>query len=106
MKRAPPPPGPPWDLPAAEAPFAFVDLEMTGLDSEKDRVVEICVERWMGGKKRDGVTTLVRPTDRIGGAAHVHGLDAEALANAPSFTDVAPAVLHALRGAVLVAHAA
>jgi DNA polymerase-3 subunit epsilon len=106
VKRDPPPPGAPWDLPVADAPFAFVDLEMTGLDAEKDRVVEVCVERWTGGRKRDGVTSLVRPTDRIGGAAHVHGLDAEALADAPPFSEVAPAVLHTLRGAILVAHAA
>src|ERR1019366_2434049 len=32
---APPPPGPPWDLPVSETPLAFVDLEMTGLDVEK-----------------------------------------------------------------------
>ena len=76
MKPPPPPPGPPWDLPVGEAPFAFVDLEMTGLDVERDRIVEICIERWVGGAKRDGVASLVRPDVRMGGAAHVHGLDA------------------------------
>ncbi|MBV9948547.1 MAG: hypothetical protein JOZ69_16980, partial [Myxococcales bacterium] len=46
----PPPPGPPWDLPVTEAPLAFVDLEMTGLDVARDRVVEICAERVVGGR--------------------------------------------------------
>jgi DNA polymerase-3 subunit epsilon len=102
----PPPAGPPWDLPVAEAPFAFVDLEMTGLDAEHDRVVEVCVERVVGGQSVERVHSLVRPDARIGGASHVHGLDEAALEGAPPFADIADAVLHALHGAVLVAHAA
>ena len=47
-----PPAGPPWDLPIAEAPLAFVDLEMTGLDAVHDRVVEVCVERVVGGERQ------------------------------------------------------
>lgn len=102
----PPLPGPPWDLPVADAPLAFVDLEMTGLDAERDRVVEVCVERVVGGVVRDAVRTLVDPGERVGGASHVHGLDAAALAGAPSFDHVADRILAALDGAVLVAHAA
>ncbi|HEX8791894.1 MAG TPA: 3'-5' exonuclease [Polyangiaceae bacterium] len=102
-----PPPGPPWDLPVSQAPLAFVDLEMTGLDASRDRVVEVCVERVVGGQRDGGVCTLVDPGgERVGGAAHVHGLDAAALAGAPSFAAVAPQVVAALEGAILVAHAA
>ncbi len=103
---APPPPGPPWDLPVEATPLAFVDLEMTGLDVERDRVVEVCIERVVGGVVHSHVTTLVQPGDRAGGAAQYHGLDAAALAGAPAFADVADAVLACLEGAVLVAHAA
>ncbi len=102
-----PPAGPPWDLPVAQAPLAFVDLEMTGLDASRDRVVEVCVERIVGGQREAGVCTLVDPGgERVGGAAHVHGLDAAALAGAPSFASVAPQIVAALEGAILVAHAA
>ncbi|MGH7294044.1 MAG: 3'-5' exonuclease [Polyangiaceae bacterium] len=101
-----PPAGAPWDLPLAEAPLAFVDLEMTGLDVARDRVVEVCVERVVGGERVALVSTLVDPGERVGGAAHVHGLDAGALAGAPPFGRVAGQVLEALRGAILVAHAA
>jgi DNA polymerase-3 subunit epsilon len=93
-------------LPFAEAPFAFVDLEMTGLDVEMDRVVEVCIERFVGGERVDSITSLVRPTERIGGASHVHGLDEEALRDAPPFAAVVDDVLRVLDGAVLVAHAA
>jgi DNA polymerase-3 subunit epsilon len=101
-----PPPGPPWDLPVAQAPLAFVDLEMTGLDATRDRVVEVCVERVVDGRREAGVCTLVDPGERVGGAAHVHGLDAAALAGAPAFDTVAPQIVAALDGAILVAHAA
>jgi DNA polymerase-3 subunit epsilon len=102
----PPPPGPPWDLPLDAAPFAFVDLEMTGLDVANDRVVEVCIERVVGGQRVGGIHSLVRPDVRIGGAAHVHGLDDAALANAPPFAAIADDVIAALDGAAIVAHAA
>ena len=90
-----------------EAPLAFLDLEMTGLDLSRDRVVEICIERVVGGVTVDHVTTLVRPDDvRIGGNAHVHGLDAAALEGAPAFLDILPQVERVLQGAIPVAHAA
>jgi DNA polymerase-3 subunit epsilon len=103
---APPPEGPPWDLPLAEAPLALVDLEMTGLDVTRDRVVEICIERVVGGQRVGLLSTLVDPGERVGGAAHVHGIDAAEIAGAPRFEMVAQEVIAALRGAILVAHAA
>lgn len=102
----PPPAGPPWDLPVAAAPLAFVDLEMTGLDASQDRVVEVCIERVVGDRVERRVSSLVDPGERVGGAAEVHGLDAAALHGAPRFAEVAPDVVAALDGAVLVAHAA
>ena len=107
-RRDPPPPGPPWDLAIEEAPLAFVDLEMTGLDVAKDRVVEICVERVACGELVDSFTSLVSPTDndRVGGASHVHGIDANALQGAPTFSAIADQVMRCLEGAIFVAHAA
>ena len=95
----PPPPGPPWDLPVAEAPLAFVDLEMTGLDAARDRVVEVCIERVVGGRARGARSARwSTPGERVGGAAHVHGLDAAALAGAPRFESIASDVVAALDG--------
>jgi DNA polymerase-3 subunit epsilon len=101
-----PPPGPPWDLPIDRAPLAFVDLEMTGLDAARDRVVEVCIERVVGGARQALLSTLVDPGERVGGAAHVHGLDAPQLAGAPRFDSIAADVVKILDGAILVAHAA
>jgi DNA polymerase-3 subunit epsilon len=103
-KKNEPPPGPPWDLPIDEATFAFVDLEMTGLDAEKDRVCEACVIRAVGTKDLATLETLVMPDARVGGNAKVHGLDLAALEGAPSFREIAPRVAELLDGAIVVAH--
>ena len=102
--EGPPPDGAPWDLPLDEAPLAFVDLEMTGLVVETDRVIEICIERVRGGVVEDRLESLVNPG--VHGNAAIHGISAESLAGAPSFADLAPRVMELLDGAVLVAHAA
>ncbi|HEY8075229.1 MAG TPA: 3'-5' exonuclease [Labilithrix sp.] len=118
-----PPSGPPWDLPLREAPLLFVDLEMTGLDPKTDRVVEICLERVVDGETRERLHTLVRPegipargeiqavdpqpeSTREVGNCHVHGIFAEALADAPTWRDIDAEVARLLDGAVLVAHGA
>lgn len=105
-KPKPPPEGAPWDLPLAEAPLAFVDLEMTGLDAKKDRVLEVCVERVRGVDTEDRLHTLVRPDGGETGNVHVHGLDPSALEGAPTFREIAERVTRILDGAVLVAHGA
>ncbi len=105
LPRDPPAPGGPWDLPLAEAPLAFLDLEMTGLAIGKDRVVEVCIERTRGAQLEARIETLVHPEGRTG-AEQVHGLDAAALASAPPFAAIAPAVIELIEGAIVVAHGA
>ena len=100
------PEGPPWELPLEEAPLAFIDLEMTGLDASKDRVVEVCIERVKGNVIEDRLHTLVRPDGGEIGNVHVHGIDEAALASAPTFAEIAPAVEKILAGAVPIAHGA
>ena len=104
-----PPLGPPWDSPFADAAFAFVDLEMTGLDANQDRVIEVCIERVRGTGIKGRIHTLVRPdVPKMAevGNFKIHGIDAEALNGAPSFADVASQIEALLDGAVLVAHGA
>jgi DNA polymerase-3 subunit epsilon len=102
---ASPPQGAPWDLPLAEAPLAFLDLEMTGLEATKDRVVEVCLERVRGGVVEARLETLVDPGEAAGGNAHIHGLGAAELAGAPTFASLVPRLRALLDGAVIVAHA-
>jgi DNA polymerase-3 subunit epsilon len=101
-----PPPGPPWDGPIDAATIAFVDLEMTGLDSSSDRVIEVCVERVRGGVLEEQLCTLVRPDDGRFGNEHIHGISAADLAEAPTFGAIEGELSRLLSGAVLVAHGA
>jgi DNA polymerase-3 subunit epsilon len=93
-------------LPTSEAPLAFVDLEMTGLDVASDRVLEICIDRVVGRDRVAYFHSLVNPGERLGGCAHIHGIDAAQVESAPSFAATAGSVIAALDGAILVAHAA
>lgn len=95
-----------WDLPLDEAPLVFVDVEMTGLDVEQDRVLEICAERVRGGVVEARLSTLVRPDDGRTGATAVHGLTEEVLRDAPTFAEVAADVRKVLAGAVWIGHGA
>jgi DNA polymerase-3 subunit epsilon len=81
---------------------------MTGLDAHVHRVVEVCIERVVGGEMKGRIHTLVRPFDSMAevGNVHVHGIQPEALAGAPAWADIVDEVESLLRGAVLVAHGA
>jgi DNA polymerase-3 subunit epsilon len=102
----PPPEGAPWDLPLGEAPLAFIDLEMTGLDAKKDRVIEICLERVIGGAVVERLHTFIRPDGGEMGNVHIHGIEAGLLAEAPTWPAIAARVNELLEGAVLIAHGA
>jgi DNA polymerase-3 subunit epsilon len=104
-ERVEPPAGPPWDAPLALAPLAFIDLEMTGLDPERDRIVQICIERVVGDATVDRLCSLVRPDVARGAGMAVHGIAEAELAGAPALAELADRILELLRGAVPVGHA-
>ncbi|MET0596049.1 MAG: 3'-5' exonuclease [Polyangiaceae bacterium] len=101
-----PPPGLPWDAPMAEAPLAFVDLEMTGLDPKVDRVIEVAITRRIGADVEQTFASLVNPGPDAHFKTDVHGLGPAQLAGAPSFAGVADRIEELCRGAVVVAHGA
>jgi len=94
-----------WELPLSEAPFCFVDLEMTGLDRDLDRVCEICLIRTRGEVEIGRLQSLVLPDARAGANADIHGLTAEILVGAPGFASLLPRIAELLEGAILVGHA-
>lgn len=101
-----PPAGDPWDLPIGEAPLVFIDLEMTGLRPDRDRVIELYAERARGDRVDASLESLVRPDSGAFGNAHIHGIDPGELTAAPLFSELAGDVERLLEGAVPVAHAA
>jgi DNA polymerase III epsilon subunit family exonuclease len=93
------------NAPARSVSIAVVDLEMTGLKAESDRVCEIAVVRADGSEVLVEYDTLVRPPIRMSdGAVKVSGITQNMLRDAPPFPEVASEVEEVLSGAVLVAH--
>lgn len=82
-----------------------VDTETTGRDPEVDRVVEIAIVRRRGADEILRTSWLVNPGRPIPKeASDVHGIDDEAVKDAPAFDAVAAEVLQALESAVPVAY--
>lgn len=103
---APPPAaGSPWDSPFEQAPLVWLDLEMTGLDTDADRICEVAALRVQGGQTVDKLVSLVCPGVPVGASEAVHRLSDEALANAPTLGSLGGALHRLLEGAVLVGHA-
>lgn len=92
-------------VPLGRSPFAFVDLELTGLDLERDEPVEIGVVLITGQQEEGRYHRLICPTVQSTPEAEaVHGLTSEALRQAPRFSEVAEEVSALLKGRILVAH--
>lgn len=100
-------PGPRTDWRAAR--FAVVDLETTGLDSERDEIISFGIVPVDGGRARPGDATyrLARPARMPeAGSIRIHGIRPADLVEAPPFDEVRDELLTALTGRILVAHAA
>ncbi|MFF9558340.1 DEDDh family exonuclease [Streptomyces albus] len=95
---------PPLDWPSGYPDgYAVVDVETTGL-ARDDRIVSAAVYRLDArGEVEDHWYTLVNP-QRDPGPTWIHGLTAEALAEAPLFAQIADEFADRLAGRVLVAH--
>lgn len=88
------------------APFAFLDVETTGLKPERGhRICEIAIVRTVGRVETRRFSSLVNPGRRIGaGAQAVNGITDSMVADAPRFHELLEEVLPMLDGAVVVAH--
>ncbi|MFL5731866.1 MAG: exonuclease domain-containing protein [Chloroflexia bacterium] len=94
------------DLPLHGHTYAVVDVETTGLSVRTgDRICEVAVVLARGGQIVDQLQTLVNPQKPISrGASAVNGITDSMVRKSPTFRQVAPALVEALEGAVLVAH--
>jgi DNA polymerase III subunit epsilon len=106
LARGEPPVGSAWDEPIDRAPLVFLDLEMTGLRVDRDRVIEICAARARSGVVEASLESLVRPDCGTFGSAEIHGINPDELLSAPAFAELAPRLLSIAADAVIVAHAA
>ncbi|MFB2771613.1 exonuclease domain-containing protein [Pelatocladus sp. BLCC-F211] len=71
-------------------PLAFIDLETTGKDIAKDRIVQIAILKVFPDGSEDIKALIINPTVSIPPAASkVHGIYDEDVINSPTFAQVA-----------------
>ena len=93
------------NLAFSETRFACLDFETTGFSSRSNRVVEVAIVIVENGEIGESWTTLIDPGDGHElGATHIHGIQREWLADAPSFTEIAGDIYEHLDRSVIVAH--
>jgi DNA polymerase-3 subunit epsilon len=70
-------------------PICFFDLETTGIDIGKDRIVEIAIFKVYPNGNKESKTWLVNPTIPIPAqSTAVHGITNEKVANEPTFKEL------------------
>ena len=85
-----------------DRPLVCFDLETTGIDVQKDRIVQIALIRVEPGGDRRTYSTLVNPQRPIPAeASAIHGIRDEHVRNAPSFSQIRTDVEEFLEGADL-----
>lgn len=91
-----------------DRPVVFLDIESTGTDAQRDRIIEISLLRIAGDPMTIEAprTWRVNPKQRIPKeATEIHGITNEDLADCPSFAELAETLAELLRGADLAGFA-
>lgn len=79
-------------------PICFFDLETTGTDVARDRIVEISILKVFPNGNKETKTWLVNPGIPIPFlASQVHGITDEKVANEPTFEQLAPHVYNMIK---------
>lgn len=74
-------------------PICFFDLETTGVDVAKDRIVEISVFKVYPNGNKESKTWLVNPEMKIPfQSSQIHGITDEKVANEPTFKELSSQV--------------
>lgn len=82
-----------------KTPIAFFDLETTGIDTVKDRIVEISIVKISPNDKEERYTKRVNPTIPIPKqSSDVHGILDEDIKDAPTFKEIAKEVAKFIEG--------
>ncbi|MBO6201564.1 MAG: 3'-5' exonuclease, partial [Chryseobacterium sp.] len=83
-------------------PLCVFDLETTGTNVGKDRIVEICILKVNPDASRESKTWKVNPEMPIPKeSSAIHGIYDEDVVNAPTFKDIASKILEMISGSDL-----
>ena len=80
-------------------PLCTFDLETTGINISKDRIVEICILKVNPDASRESKTWLVNPEMLIPKeSSAIHGITDEKIKDAPTFREIAPKIQEMING--------
>ncbi|ROI00621.1 3'-5' exonuclease [Chryseobacterium daecheongense] len=80
-------------------PLCIFDLETTGTNIGKDRIVEICVLKVNPDASRESKTWRVNPEMPIPlESSHIHGIYDEDVKESPTFKEIAPKIMEMISG--------
>lgn len=80
-------------------PIIFFDLETTGINIAKDRVVEISILKVFPNGNKESKTWLVNPEVEIPKeSSEIHGITNEKIANEPTFKELAVSINEMISG--------
>ncbi|NJW51722.1 3'-5' exonuclease [Salinimicrobium oceani] len=86
-------------------PLCFFDIEATGTNVAKDRIVEISILKIFPNGNRESKTWLVNPTVPISKeVVAVHGITNEKVANEPTFQELAGTIYEMIKGCDLAGY--
>ncbi len=80
-------------------PLCIFDLETTGINVAKDKIVEICILKVNPDASRETKTWLVNPEMYIPKeASAIHGISDDDVKDAPKFKEIAPKIIEMISG--------
>lgn len=83
-------------------PLCIFDLETTGTNVGRDRIVEICILKVNPDSSRESKTWRINPEIPIPKeCSEIHGIYDQDVKNAPTFREIAPKVMEMITGADL-----
>lgn len=85
--------------------YIALDLETTGLDFDKDQIIEVALVRFENGKKTDSLDYIVKPSKELRPfIAKLTGIDASMLEDASDFATLAGSIRKFIGDYPIVAH--
>jgi len=85
--------------------FVAFDLETTGLDPEKDEIINIAFVRFENGTIAASLDFMVKPQKELPSfVTYLTSISQNELSDAKSFKEIAPQILEFINGQPLVAH--
>lgn len=86
-------------------PFIFLDIETTGIDPSRDRIIEIACVKWENGKILGKLESLINPRAPIPAEITIlTGITDELVKDAPSFSEFKQTVIDFMGDFPVVGH--